>query len=71
MSLVQRARESGKCSPSLLLAAEQQSDEDGFEEGMLKVLDTTGELYIIYLFALRLVASVHVSLLCAVLTLSF
>jgi hypothetical protein len=42
MSVLQRARDSGKCPPSLL-SEERVVDEDGFDEAVLKVLDATGK----------------------------
>lgn len=42
MSLLQRARDSGKCPPSLL-AEERVAAEDGFDEAVLKVLDDSGK----------------------------
>jgi hypothetical protein len=42
MSVLQRARDSGKCPPSLL-SEERVVDEDGFDDAVLKVLDATGK----------------------------
>jgi hypothetical protein len=42
MSVLQRARDSGKCPPSLL-SEERVIDEDGFDDAVLKVLDATGK----------------------------
>jgi hypothetical protein len=42
MSVLQRARDSGKCPPSLL-SEERVVDEDGFDEAVLKVLDASGK----------------------------
>lgn len=42
MSVLQRARNSGKCPPSLL-SEERVVDEDGFDEAVLKVLDASGK----------------------------
>ena len=43
MNILQRARESGRCPPSLLLA-EQSGDaaSEAFESGLAKVLDANG-----------------------------
>jgi hypothetical protein len=40
--LHQRARDSGKCPPSLL-SEERVVDEDGFDAAVLKVLDASGK----------------------------
>jgi hypothetical protein len=42
MSVLQRARDSGKCPPSLL-SEDRVVDEDGFDEAVLKVLDASGK----------------------------
>ena len=43
-TLLQRARESGKCAPSLLPSEETDGGAgDGFEASVLKVLDAGGE----------------------------
>jgi hypothetical protein len=42
MSVLQRARDSGKCPPSLL-SEDRVADEDGFDDAVLKVLDATGK----------------------------
>jgi hypothetical protein len=42
MSVLQRARDSGNCPPSLL-SEERVVDEDGFDEAVLKVLDASGK----------------------------
>lgn len=43
MSVLQRARDSGKCAPSLLLSHPQQTDVDEFDEGLLRAIDSNGE----------------------------
>jgi hypothetical protein len=49
MTLLQRARESGACPPSLLSESALTS-EDGFEEAVLKILDPNGELTVMVVF---------------------
>lgn len=49
MTLLQRARESGTCPPSLLTESSLTS-EDGFEEAVSKILDPNGELIVMVVF---------------------
>ena len=49
--LLQRARESGKCPPSLI--SETAVQGDGLEEAMQKVLDVNGKKQTIFLVYLR------------------
>jgi hypothetical protein len=42
MSVLQRARDSGKCPPSLL-TEDRVEDADGFDAAVMKVLDGSGK----------------------------
>jgi hypothetical protein len=50
MSLHQRARDSGKCPPSLL-SEERLLDDDGFEAAVLKVIDAKGKIIAVLLIS--------------------
>jgi hypothetical protein len=44
MSVIERARTSGKCPPSLLKS--ESADDNGFEAGVAKVLDASGTFFV-------------------------
>lgn len=47
MSLRQRARESGKCPPSLLID-DEQGDTDGFNASVIRLLDEQGTRLLLF-----------------------
>jgi len=49
--LIKRARESGRCAPSLMsedrIVAASEKKDDGFSEGVLKLLDGDGTCFFV------------------------